>query len=156
MYDKEMKILPAFIRSEGIQCVSMDVDVQYYWLSRYIATYEGVVDTWDYQWCLAVHRQDGLCICPQVNLVSNIGFGKDATHTREYNSSLSKLARFDLDGIAYTELVEVDQSADWHEYDKLFDVKCKKCKNQLIRWRKRITRRLRMKRKISEFQKRCS
>jgi hypothetical protein len=38
-------------------------------------------DTWDYQWTLACWLQHGLSIIPNVNLVSNIGFGTDATHT---------------------------------------------------------------------------
>jgi hypothetical protein len=38
-------------------------------------------DTWDYQWTLACWLQNGLSIIPNVNLVSNIGFGADATHT---------------------------------------------------------------------------
>jgi hypothetical protein len=39
------------------------------------------IDTWDYQWLYTIIRNNGLAICPEVNLVQNIGFGKDATHT---------------------------------------------------------------------------
>lgn len=39
------------------------------------------VDTWDYQWAYAKLCCGGLNIVPAVNLVSNIGFGPDATHT---------------------------------------------------------------------------
>jgi len=39
------------------------------------------LDTWDYQWSYAKHLFKGLCIIPRINLVSNIGFGTDATHT---------------------------------------------------------------------------
>jgi len=38
-------------------------------------------DVWDYQWEFTVYSNSGLCIVPEVNLVSNIGFGEDATHT---------------------------------------------------------------------------
>jgi hypothetical protein len=38
-------------------------------------------DTWDHQWLWAIWAQNGLGIMPTVNLVANIGFGKDATHT---------------------------------------------------------------------------
>lgn len=38
-------------------------------------------DVWDYQWEFAVYSNAGLCIVPEVNLVRNIGFDEDATHT---------------------------------------------------------------------------
>ena len=41
----------------------------------------GGIDTWDYQWNFAVRINSGLSIRPKVNLISNIGFGDDATHT---------------------------------------------------------------------------
>lgn len=39
------------------------------------------VNAWDYQWFLSLSSQNQLCIVPEKNLVSNIGFGKEATHT---------------------------------------------------------------------------
>jgi len=38
--------------------------------------------TWDYQWALTCIAYKALCIMPGSNLVSNIGFGQDATHTK--------------------------------------------------------------------------
>ena len=40
--------------------------------------------TWDYQWTFACWRQSGLSVVPDAHLVSNIGFGPDATHTTGY------------------------------------------------------------------------
>jgi len=40
---------------------------------------------WDFQWNMACYAQNGLCIFPEKNLMSNIGFGADSTHTREMN-----------------------------------------------------------------------
>lgn len=44
--------------------------------------WSGEVDTWDYQWGYAKFRLGLLSIVPNVNLIENIGFGVDATHTR--------------------------------------------------------------------------
>lgn len=41
----------------------------------------GEPDTWDYQWAATLLLEGGLSIHPRVNLVSNVGFGGDATHT---------------------------------------------------------------------------
>jgi len=43
--------------------------------------YEGQIDTWDYQWSFACRARDGLSAMPCHNLISNIGFGLEATHT---------------------------------------------------------------------------
>ena len=43
-------------------------------------------DVWDYQWQYAVLKRGGLCVSPAVNLISNLGFGDDATHTKDPGS----------------------------------------------------------------------
>ena len=42
---------------------------------------DATLDCWDYQWILTCWLQNGLSILPNVNMVSNVGFGADATHT---------------------------------------------------------------------------
>lgn len=39
------------------------------------------LDTWDYQWDYSIAVQNGLHIVPRTNLVKNVGFSVDATHT---------------------------------------------------------------------------
>jgi hypothetical protein len=39
-------------------------------------------DYWDYQWTFACWTQSGLSIWPAANLITNIGLGPDATHTK--------------------------------------------------------------------------
>ncbi|WP_378953212.1 glycosyltransferase family 2 protein [Pelosinus sp. sgz500959] len=53
-----------------------------YWYKIFDYTYAGKIDTWDYQLIFASWLQNGLHILPNINLVSNIGFGADATHTK--------------------------------------------------------------------------
>ncbi len=43
-------------------------------------------DTWDYQWLYTNLKNNSLAIIPNVNLVTNLGFGNDATHTTEGDS----------------------------------------------------------------------
>lgn len=43
--------------------------------------YQGKVDTWDYQWQFASCIQGRIAVMPNMNLISNIGFGVEATHT---------------------------------------------------------------------------
>ena len=53
-----------------------------YWKRIFDRVYKGEIDTWDYQWGLACWIQAGSIILPNVNLISNIGFGQGATHTK--------------------------------------------------------------------------
>jgi hypothetical protein len=48
-------------------------------------------DIWDYQWHLTLFLMKGLTIVPKVNLVSNIGFGFDATHTTKFVRTCTEL-----------------------------------------------------------------
>ena len=41
------------------------------------------VSAWDWQWYFSKAAQNQLTIFPSVNLISNIGFGIDATHTKQ-------------------------------------------------------------------------
>jgi hypothetical protein len=45
-------------------------------------TYLGKIDTWDYQWVFASRLNGRIAAVPNVNLISNIGFGSNATHTK--------------------------------------------------------------------------
>jgi hypothetical protein len=53
---------------------------------------------WGYRWTFACWIQNGLTILPNVNLVSNIGFGEGATHT---SSSKSKVANLPVEEMIF-------------------------------------------------------
>lgn len=53
--------------------------------------YDNRVDTWDYQWSFARLFNEGLAIVPSINLVKNIGYGRDATHTRVMDDELADM-----------------------------------------------------------------
>ena len=48
------------------------------------------IDTWDYQWILTVFRHSAFVIRPPFNLVKNLGFNENATHTLRINHPASK------------------------------------------------------------------
>lgn len=54
-------------------------------------TASGRIDTWDFQWSFARLMQSGLTVVPSVNLISNIGFGRDATHTKNARATVANL-----------------------------------------------------------------
>lgn len=52
-----------------------------YWLDIFDQVRAGKVGTWDYQWVHTAWRYDQMAIIPAHNLVANLGFGCEATHT---------------------------------------------------------------------------
>lgn len=58
------------------------------------------VNTWDYQWTLACWLQGGLGIAPHVNLVSNVGFDDDSTHTASAATYSADCPQFSLPATA--------------------------------------------------------
>ena len=53
---------------------------------------EGKIDTWDLQWNYAVVANRGLSIIPVRSMVTNIGVGEDATHTKRMRREIGKAA----------------------------------------------------------------
>ena len=58
---------------------------QVYWWVLFRASKNKRIDTWDYQWLYSIWKSGGISINPGVNLVRNIGFTENATHTRTSN-----------------------------------------------------------------------
>lgn len=53
-----------------------------FWERTYNAVSSGDINTWDFQLTFSCWLRNGLAIIPGVNLVSNIGFSEESTHTR--------------------------------------------------------------------------
>jgi hypothetical protein len=54
------------------------------------------IDTWDTQWTVACRAQNALSVVPSQNLVSNIGFRGDATHTSDAGHPVATMRAFSL------------------------------------------------------------
>lgn len=61
-----------------------------YWMNIYNQVKKNRMNDscWDYQFYFSCWEKGQLAICPNVNLVSNVGFGHDATHTNGENNAL--------------------------------------------------------------------
>jgi len=80
-YDVTMKLWPTIKEGGWLQDILGNSQTGKYWGNIFQSVYDGKINTWDYQWTLACWVQGGLCILPNTNLVSNIGFGHNSTHT---------------------------------------------------------------------------
>ncbi len=55
------------------------------------------LDTWDFQWVYTRWINNGLTVVPIVNLVKNLGFGGNATHTHTTNDKRADMKFFDIE-----------------------------------------------------------
>ncbi|HEX6044448.1 MAG TPA: hypothetical protein VFZ22_08165 [Pyrinomonadaceae bacterium] len=68
---------------------------------------------WDYQWAFTCWLHDQVAVLPQVNLVSNIGWGEAATHTKDPNNPAAFLATFAMDfPLRHPSAITIDREAD--------------------------------------------
>ncbi len=63
------------------------------------AMYAGEIDTWDFCWFFSVRREQKLVCVPELNLVSNIGFGGDSTHTDDTHHVLACRKTGEIDAV---------------------------------------------------------
>ncbi len=82
-----------------------------FWSNIYRHLNNGEIDTWDYQWNFAIWEHKGLTVIPKMNLVSNIGFNGEATHTHG-ETILSGLALQAMGELCHPRKIRQDRSRD--------------------------------------------
>jgi len=95
-YDGEMKIWPEIKNENWLKDILENSSAVKYWSDIFQHAYENKIDTWDYPWTFSCWIQSGLTIIPNVNLISNIGFRAESTHTK-YRSRFANMSVTDMD-----------------------------------------------------------
>jgi len=111
-YDVNMKNFKDFLKSNQVINIFSIKQQQKYWMNVFQKVYNNEINTWDYQWAYTCFINNGLCIMPNVNLVSNIGFSKEALHTKDGDSIFSKMEAKEITEVIHPEFVLADQEAD--------------------------------------------
>lgn len=91
-YDVGLSRWPQLRGSDWLQNVVGDPKQMRYWRRIFDKVDAGDVDSWAYQWAFVCWSRGALTALPDVNLISNIGFGQDSTHTRS-RSALANMPR---------------------------------------------------------------
>ncbi len=81
-YDKDIAFWPAWKSTNEWAHIFPDPIERRYWERLLDATHAGRIDTWDYQLAACMWHRQMYSACPNTNLVENIGFDSNATHTR--------------------------------------------------------------------------
>ena len=119
-YDVDMKVWHEIRDGGWLEDLLGTKKSVWYWKNIFENVYKGKIDTWDYQWTFSCWIQSALTVLPNVNLVSNIGFGMKAVHTKVKD----KFADMEIEPmrfpILHPDYVLRDSKADFFVENKMF------------------------------------
>lgn len=118
-YQGDIPFWPDWRRSADWMEHAADPVERRYWTQIFDRIHRNEIDTWDYPWTACIWYHGGLTATPNTNLVMNIGFGPDATHTRS-GAEDHEIAVAPLGTIIHPVSVVRDVDADKYTFDMAF------------------------------------
>lgn len=141
-YQGEIPFWPAWSGSSDWRARIPDPVERRYWQEIFERVRAGQIDSWAYPWTASVWYHGGLTATPNVNLVSNIGFGEDSTHTAAVDSPLAAMATGELGTLVHPGEVLQDAAADRYAFDHAFGGREMRFPRTLLRQPRRSAGRL--------------
>ncbi len=93
-----------------------------FWNNIFKKVINKTIGTWDYQWTYAVWKNNGLSILPNKNMIANIGFNNNGTHTSGVDIlGLSNMKTFSISKIIHPTEIEINKKADKYGLDHYFN-----------------------------------
>ncbi len=121
-FDVDMATWPQFRDAGLLRSLCPIREEERLWTTIFNRVHAQEIDTWDYNWTYACWSQSGLTILPEVNLVSNLGFRPDASHTKA-QSWVAELPTGEMGELRHPPFVQRNAVADAATYASLFKVK---------------------------------
>jgi hypothetical protein len=135
-YDHDMSQWPKLRNTNWLITIGDgNRNFQRYWTRIFDQAYAQKVDSWAYRWTFSCWAQSGLTILPALNLVKNIGFDENATHTKSKNGS-HKLSTLPLESLTFS-LSHPSNVIRDYEADRWSDLNLFKI-SQINNWKNRL------------------
>lgn len=90
-YDANMSLWPEFRDLHLLPDLLNDRRAASYWERSFQHVFDRKIDSWSYVWTFSCWMQGGLTILPSVNLISNIGFNPEGSHTINRRSKFANM-----------------------------------------------------------------
>jgi hypothetical protein len=116
-YQGDIPFWPEWEKSDNWREKTPDPVERRYWNKIFMQVRAGKIDSWAYPWTGSVWYCGGLTATPNVNLVSNIGFGVESTHTSSEQSSDSTVPVHPLGELKHPSRIEKNSNADRYIFD---------------------------------------
>jgi hypothetical protein len=97
---------------QALKAYFEDKEIRRYWRWIFFLMRRHKIDTWDYQLTFSIWINGGLSIAPCKNLISNIGFGENATHTLDKRNSLANLPMAGMEGLIHPKDITLEKGND--------------------------------------------
>ncbi|MBP9669844.1 glycosyltransferase family 2 protein [Candidatus Woesebacteria bacterium] len=92
-YDSDISDWPLLRNTPWLRTVLGGFVISKFWKYIFDRLYKGEINTWDYQLAYASWKTGSLHIVPSINLVSNVGYGRESTNIKHKNKTLYVPAR---------------------------------------------------------------
>ena len=132
-YQGDLLFWPEWSQSADWREKTLDPVERRYWGKIFQRVRAGQIDSWAYSWTASVWFHGGLTATPNVNLVSNIGFGSDSTHTASADSPLAGMATGQLGELTQPDQVVQDIAADRYVFNHTFGGRSLRFPQSLLR-----------------------
>lgn len=121
LYDHAMRAWPELRDGGWLTDVLGERGAVEYWTRIFDDTHGERNTSWGYRWMFSAWSNSGLTILPNVNLVSNIGFGEQATHTLQHDPAKAALGLQEMTfPLRHPPYVVRDAQADAYSQRQLF------------------------------------
>jgi hypothetical protein len=114
-YDKDMLLFEEFAQENLMQFVFPDNNTARWAMDAARAVYEGKIDTWDYQLAFSVMINNGLCVTPNSNLVSNIGFHATSRLTKNPDDVHANIPIEEIEELRHPKFFIPNRQADLYQ-----------------------------------------
>jgi hypothetical protein len=115
-FDIEMKDYRQFLSEKGLESLFPRRSVREFWKANFDDAAHGDGSVWDYQWVYHNLKRDRVAVVPNWNMIENIGFGEEATHTRAPDRRLPPVASNIPADIVHPSFILSCRAADEYTY----------------------------------------
>lgn len=121
----------SFFDLKNLYKFSKNKNIQAYWENIYNLLKDNKIEAWDYQWLFKIVENNGICITPVKNLVTNIGI--NGVHfTNAYDNHRLNKKSHSLTTLNHPNEIKIDEKTMNLIYKKVFKINSKKDKLKLL------------------------
>ena len=111
-FEPNISFWPEWKSSDSWKKKILDKTERRYWEKIFDRVANGEINSWAYPWIASTWYKGGITITPNTNLVSNIGFGEDSTHTSNKDSEFSNMPLKALGKLKHPKEIYINVEAD--------------------------------------------
>ena len=119
-FDVAMQSWTEFKNAGHLRAVFETPQEQEFWADILQRSFEDQTNSWAFVWCYTCWSQGALTVLPDVNLVSNLGFGEEATHTVDRLSPIANLPTGEIWRISHPPFLVRQADADTFTFEQVF------------------------------------